>query len=124
MPFVPNTTCDITIDVSHFQETIDWAKVKATGIQCVMIKATQGLTKDSLWEVNRDGAKAQGLLVIPYAFLTKAAGAAEQAQFFVETAGLTAGMPAALGGEGANAPGAALVEQVGRAGVEASRRYA
>ena len=84
MPFTPATTCDVTIDVSHHQGNIDWAAVKQTGIQCVMIKATQGLTKDSLWEVNRDGAKAQGLLVIPYTFLTKAAGAAAQAQFFVE----------------------------------------
>jgi len=122
MPFTPATTCDVTIDVSHHQGNIDWAAVKQTGIQCVMIKATQGLTKDSLWEVNRDGAKAQGLLVIPYAFLTKAAGAAEQAQFFVETAGLTAGMPAALDWEGDNAPGAAFVEQVGLAIVEVIRR--
>ncbi len=122
MPFTPATTCDVTIDVSHHQGNIDWAVVKQTGIQCVMIKATQGLTKDSLWEVNRDGAKAQGLLVIPYAFLTKAAGAAEQAQFFVETAGLTAGMPAALDWEGDNAPGAAFVEQVGLAVVEVVKR--
>jgi lysozyme len=122
MPFTPATTCDVTIDVSHHQGNIDWAAVKQTGIQCVMIKATQGLTKDSLWEVNRDGAKAQGLLVIPYAFLTKAAGAAEQAQFFVETAGLTAGMPAALDWEGDNAPGAAFVEQVGLGVVEVIRR--
>ena len=115
MPFTPATTCDVTIDVSHHQGNIDWAAVKQTGIQCVMIKATQGLTKDSLWEVNRDGAKAQGLLVIPYTFLTTAAGAAAQAQFFVETAGLAAGMPAALDWEGDNAPDAAFVEQVGLA---------
>src|SRR5437588_6090259 len=122
MPFMPATTCDITIDVSHHQGNIDWAAVKQTGNQCVMIKATQGLTKDSLWEVNRDGAKAQGLLVIPYTFLTTAAGAAAQAQFFVETAGLAAGMPAALDWEGDNAPDAAFVEQVGLAVVEVVRR--
>src|SRR5436853_1973365 len=122
MPFTPATTCDVTIDVSHNQGNIDWATVKQTGIQCVMIKATQGLTKDSLWEVNRDGAKAQGLLVIPYTFLTKAAGAVEQAQFFIETAGLAAGMPAALDWEGDNAPSAAFVEQVGLAVVEVVRR--
>src|SRR5205085_6957203 len=102
--------------------TIDWAAVKQTGNQCVMIKATQGLTKDSRWEINRDGAKAQGLLVIPYMFLTAAAGATEQAQFFVETAGLAAGMPAALDWEGDNAPDAAFVEQVGLAVVEVIRR--
>jgi hypothetical protein len=72
MPFSPQATCDLTIDVSHHQGNIDWAEIKATGIQCVMIKATQGLTKDSRWEINRDGARQQGLLVIPYCFLTAA----------------------------------------------------
>src|SRR5438105_466242 len=83
MPFMPATNCDITIDVSHHQGNIDWAAVKETGIGCVMIKATQGLTKDSRWEINRDGARQQGLLVIPYTFLTTAVKAAEQAEFFI-----------------------------------------
>src|SRR5947207_15070521 len=82
MPVMLATNCDITIDVSHDQGNIDWAAVKETGIECVMIKATQGLTKDSRWEINRDGARGQGLLVIPYTFLTTAATAAEQADFF------------------------------------------
>src|SRR5204863_225662 len=81
LPFTPATNCDITIDVSHHQGNIDWAAVKETGIECVMIKATQGLTQDSRWETNRDGASGQGLLVIPYTFLTTAATAAEQAEF-------------------------------------------
>jgi len=122
MPFTPATTCDVTIDVSHHNGNIDWAAVKQTGIQCVMIKATQGLTKDSRWEINRDGAKAQGLLVIPYAFLTAAVSAAAQADFFVRTAGLAAGMPAALDWEGEGAPSAAFVEAVGLAVVEVIRR--
>ena len=122
MPFTPATTCDVTIDVSHHQENIDWAAVKDTGIQCVMIKATQGLTKDSHWEINRDGARRQGLLVIPYTFLTTAVTAAQQADFFIRTAGLAAGMPAALDWEGDNAPGAAFVEQVGLAVVEIIKR--
>ena len=115
MPFTPATTCDVTIDVSHHQKNIDWAAVKDTGIQCVMIKATQGLVKDDHWEINRDGARQQGLLVIPYTFLTTAVTAAEQADFFIRTAGLATGMPVALDWEGDNAPGAALVEQVGLA---------
>jgi len=81
MPFTPATTCDVTIDVSHHQGNIDWAAVKQTGIQCVMIKATQRVTKDSRWEINRDGARQHGLLVIPYMFLTTAVTAAEQARF-------------------------------------------
>jgi lysozyme len=122
MPFTPATTCDVTIDVSHFQGTIDWAQVKATGIQCVMIKATQGFSKDSRWEINRDGAKQQGLLVIPYTFLSASVSAAEQALFFIQSAGLAPGMPGALDWEGNNAPGAALVEQIGLAVVEVIRR--
>jgi len=101
--------------VGHFQETIDWAQVKATGIQCVMIKATQGLSKDSHWEINRDRARQQGLLVIPYAFVTSV-DPAEQAKFFVQTAGLAAGMPAALDWEGDNAPGVDVVERRARVG--------
>jgi lysozyme len=122
MPFTPATTCDVTIDVSHHKGNIDWAAVKQTGIQCVMIKATQGLTKDSRWEINRDGARQQGLLVIPYTFLTTAVAAAEQADFFIRTAGLAAGMPAALDWEGNDAPAAAFVEQVGLTVVEVTRR--
>jgi lysozyme len=122
MPFTPATTCDVTIDVSHHQGNIDWAAVKDTGIQCVMIKATQGLTKDSRWEINRDGARQQGLLVIPYTFLTSAVPAADQAEFFIRTAGLAAGMPAALDWEGDNAPAAAFVERVGLAVVEIIKR--
>jgi lysozyme len=114
MPFNPQPTCDITIDVSHHQGNIDWAQVKATGIQCVMIKATQGLSKDDRWEINRDGARQQGLVVIPYAFVTSV-DPAEQAAFFVQTAGLAAGMPAALDWEGDNAPDADTVERMGLA---------
>jgi len=122
MPFTPDTSCDVTIDVSHHNGNIDWAAVKQTGIQCVMIKATQGVSKDSRWEINRDGAKAQGLLVIPYTFLTAAVSAAEQADFLIHTAGLAAGMAAALDWEGEGAPSAAFVEQVGLAVVEVIRR--
>jgi lysozyme len=122
MPFTPATTCDVTIDVSHHQGNIDWAAVKETGIQCVMIKATQGVTKDSRWEINRDGARRQGLLVIPYTFLTTAVSPTEQADFFIQTAGLGAGLPAALDWEGDNAPGAGFVERIGLAVVEIIKR--
>jgi lysozyme len=113
MPFNPQPTCDLTIDVSHWQgDNIDWAQVKATGVQCVMIKATQGLSKDNRWETNRDGARQQGLLVIPYAFVTDD-DPVEQAWFFIQTAGLAAGIPAAIDWEGANAPAADVVERIG-----------
>jgi lysozyme len=122
MPFTPATPCDVTIDVSHHQGNIDWAAINETGIQCVMIKATQGLTADSRWEINRDGALRHGLLVVPYTFVTLAVSAAEQAEFFIQTAGLAAGMPAALDWEGDNAPGADFVERIGLAIAEVIKR--
>ena len=122
MAFAPQTICDVTIDVSHHQGEIDWAQVKAVGIQCVMIKATQGLTKDSRWEFNRDGAQQQGLFVIPYAFVGSQSDAITQARFFIETAGLAAGMPAALDWEGDDAPGADIVERLGLAVAEVTKR--
>jgi lysozyme len=114
MPFNPETTCDVTIDVSHHQGEIDWEKLKAAGIQCVMIKAIEGSSIDSRWDVNRDGAQKQGLLVIAYAFVTSM-DPAEQAKFFVQTAELAAGMPAALDWEGSTAPTADVVERMGLA---------
>lgn len=61
------------IDVSHWQGEIDWAKVKAAGIQFAYLKATQGATfTDPMLKVNYAGAKAQGIPVglyhvfIPY----------------------------------------------------------
>jgi len=122
MLFNSQTTCDVTIDVSHHQGEIDWAQVKAAGLQCVMIKATQGLTEDARWQINRDGCKQQRLLVIPYAFVSSQTDPVEQARFFVQTAGLAAGMPAALDWEGGEAPGANIVERMGLAVVEVIRR--
>ena len=87
-----------------------------------MVRATQGLVKDSRWEVNRDGARQQGLMVIPYTFVTAGIPAAEQAEFFIQTTGLAAGMPAALDWEGDNAPRADFVERIGLAVVEVIKR--
>ncbi|HRS66976.1 MAG TPA: GH25 family lysozyme, partial [Spirochaetia bacterium] len=46
------------IDVSHWQGTIDWNKVKAAGIQFAIIKAggsDAGTYTDSKWEANYKG---------------------------------------------------------------------
>lgn len=48
------------IDVSHWQGTIDWNKVKAAGIEFAIIKAggsDAGTYTDSKWEANYKGAK-------------------------------------------------------------------
>ena len=55
------------IDVSQFQLTVDWTKVKAAGAQFVFIKASEGVTiTDPNFAVNRQGAKAAGLICGAY----------------------------------------------------------
>lgn len=58
------------IDVSRYQGNVDWAKVKASGITFVFIKATEGQTyTDPNLETNVKGALTAGLLVGTYHFL-------------------------------------------------------
>jgi lysozyme len=54
------------IDVSHWQGAIDWAKVKAAGIQFAIIKSggsDAGFYTDPRWEENYRNAKANGIAV-------------------------------------------------------------
>lgn len=58
------------IDVSNWQGYIDYSRVKATGIEIVYIKASQGTNiTDSFFKVNYNNAKANGLKVGLYHFL-------------------------------------------------------
>lgn len=68
------------IDVSHWQGHIDWAKVKAAGIQFAIIKAggsDAGLYADPRWEENYQGAKANDIAVGAYYFVGPACTSAE-----------------------------------------------
>ncbi len=77
------------IDVSHWQGTIDWDKVKVAGIKFAIIKAggsDAGFYTDSKWEVNYMGAKAAGIPIGAYYFVgkdcvTAAAGKADAERF-------------------------------------------
>ena len=77
------------IDVSRWQGTIDWAKVKAAGIGFAIIKAggsDAGFYTDSKWEANYKGAKAAGIPIGAYYFVgkdcvTAAAGKADAERF-------------------------------------------
>ncbi len=58
------------IDVSKYQGHIDYAKVKASGIQVVYIKASEGTNIiDPYFRTNYDNAKAQGLKIGFYHFV-------------------------------------------------------
>lgn len=67
--------CKIGIDVSKYQSQIDWAKVKDSGVQFVMIRAGYRgygkggtLVLDDMFENHMQGAQAAGLDVGVYFF--------------------------------------------------------
>lgn len=73
------------IDVSNWQGYIDYNRVRQSGIEVVYIKASEGTRfKDPYFEYNYQNAKANGLKVGFYHFLTatNTEQARKQAQFF------------------------------------------
>lgn len=74
------------IDVSYYQDTIDWAKVKATGVQFAMLRSSYGSTgSDSKFEAYYKGAKAQGIPVgaYHYSYASSVEKATIEAKFFI-----------------------------------------
>ena len=74
------------IDVSNWQGYINYAEVRDAGIQVVYIKASQGTNiKDAYFDINYENAKANGLRVGFYHYLTATSTeqAQEEANFFV-----------------------------------------
>jgi lysozyme len=88
---------DIVIDVSDAQgSNVHWADVFDAGIKVAMIKATEGATFTAhTWAANSAEARAAGIIVIPYHFMTNADPAA-QADHFHTVAGLSLGAAYAL----------------------------
>jgi GH25 family lysozyme M1 (1,4-beta-N-acetylmuramidase) len=83
------------IDVSHWQGTIDWAKVKAAGKKFAFLKASEHTSfVDDKYATNRANAKAQGILVGAYHFArpdTSVNDAINEADHFIDTAKPVAG---------------------------------
>lgn len=84
------------IDVSGWQGSVDWAKVKGAGKRFVIAKATEGIGfVDSKWVTNKNGAMNAGLALTGYHFArpdlnpTNPAG---EADWFVNNLGLVPGM--------------------------------
>ena len=71
---VDGKTKSLGIDISKWNDTIDFAKVKAAGVKFVYIRvgfsglATGAITEDPMWETNLKKAKAAGLKVGIYYF--------------------------------------------------------
>ena len=82
------------IDVSHWQGTIDWAKVKAAGKTFAIAKATEGIGfEDDTYDRNKAGAMAQGIKFGAYHFARPGSNdPVKEADWFVNTAGYQHGM--------------------------------
>lgn len=77
---------DAVIDVSHYDNTPDWASVAASGIAAVIHKATQGTGYvDPTFAAARTAVPAAGLLWGAYHFGTGDAQGSDQANFFLDT---------------------------------------
>jgi GH25 family lysozyme M1 (1,4-beta-N-acetylmuramidase) len=83
------------IDVSHWQGTIDWQKVAASGKRFAIMKATQDTDfVDDKYAINRSRAAAAGVVTTAYHFAapdTRPNDAISEADHFVNTAKLAAG---------------------------------
>ncbi|KAJ7032052.1 glycoside hydrolase family 25 protein [Mycena alexandri] len=77
------------IDVSHFQTTVDWAVVKASGVSFVYIKATEGTTfEDPTFSSKYTGATTAGLIRGGYHFAhPDSSSGATQANYFLAHGG-------------------------------------
>lgn len=74
------------VDVSHWQGRIDWAKVKESGIDFAMLKATEGTQYiDDYVAANVTGAQANGIAVGLYHFCraSNVSEAVAEAKFFM-----------------------------------------
>jgi len=106
------------LDVSHFQETIDWPQVVQAGYAFAFIKATDGITYvDPLFATNWEGAKSAGLLRGAYHFFEADDDPQQQAENFLNTVALEPGdLPPVLDVESSSTssevPTATVVERV------------
>lgn len=91
-PFLPITE---GIDVSHWQGTIDWNQVAASGKRFAFMKASEGTTLvDDTYAGNRAQAKALGLYVGAYHFARpgrNVGDAIAEADYFLAMSQLVAG---------------------------------
>jgi GH25 family lysozyme M1 (1,4-beta-N-acetylmuramidase) len=82
------------IDVSHWQGTIDWVKVAASGRTFAFAKATEGTSfLDDHYAKNKAGAMGQGMLFGAYHFARPGSNdPVAEANWFVDNIGLQQGM--------------------------------
>jgi|JI7StandDraft_1071085.scaffolds.fasta_scaffold63340_2 lysozyme len=72
------------IDVSHFQQKINWEEIMQAGLRFAYYKATQGVSStDPNYQNNRSGAEASGIYNGAYHFYMAADDPVKQAQHFL-----------------------------------------
>jgi GH25 family lysozyme M1 (1,4-beta-N-acetylmuramidase) len=91
---VQSSTYKEGIDVSHWQGTIDWARVRAAGKSFAIAKATEGIGfKDDTYDRNKAGAMGQGMMFGAYHFARPGSNdPVAEADWFVDNAAIEHGM--------------------------------
>ena len=85
------------IDASHYQEGIDWKKVKASGVSFAILKAAEGTGyTDPMFEQNLMGAFENGILPGSYHFFLPRLDPVQQAKHYAEVLKTTVGKRACL----------------------------
>jgi len=75
------------IDISHWNRTIDWAKVKKDGVEFAFMKATESTNfTDSMFAINQQRSRDAGLIVGYYHF-ARGGNYKKEADHFLETIG-------------------------------------
>ncbi len=83
---LPDSVVFNGIDVSVYQNEIDWMLVKENNIKFVICKATQGISEvDPRFESNWNGAKEAGIIRGAYHFFDNNMDAQAQAKHFINT---------------------------------------
>jgi GH25 family lysozyme M1 (1,4-beta-N-acetylmuramidase) len=73
------------IDVSEFDNTIDWAQVQQSGVKFAFIRATDGTTiQDTGFVKNWQGAEQAGIPVGPYHYFSTSSAVQTQIDNFVK----------------------------------------
>ena len=79
-------TSGMGIDVSSWQGDIDWAKVKASGVEFAILRCGHGLGEDAQFQKNVQGCKANGIPfgVYFYSYAWDTDSAFEEAQWVLQ----------------------------------------
>jgi len=88
MPPTFDSSTLLGVDISHFQDVVDFAKLKAAGVNFVFIKATEGIDLlDQQFAANWQKAKAFGFPRGAYHLFRPKDDLQSQIDFFVKTVG-------------------------------------